>query len=240
VTKNITINKNVNVNQNTNVNRNDNTNVNRNGSSRPGTYVNKYGGPRQETPGRGPMRLAGGPRGGDVIRQHRIPEQRFHSNFGRGHEFHLRRSTLIGSAPIFHYGGIGFRMGRPWPATWLETDPLYVDAVGGAYYLCNRLRPEARVLVNVAECDTCQVVEAPAPCDNCGPVEAAPAPECTECARQVAGPDAPPTLTRGMTIGQVVAVLGNPKEIVDLGVRKIYLYDNMRVTFFGGRMSDVR
>jgi len=247
VNKNITINKNINVNQNTNTNKNvnvnQNTNMNRNANSnragsfnRPGTYVNR------SEPVR-PHSLAGDHRGGDVIRDHRggdvirhhrIPESHFRASFGRGHEFHLRRATLIGSAPIFRYGGIGFRLGRPWPLGWADTDPLYVDYVGGSYYLCNRLRPEARVLVNVAECDTCQVVEAPAPapCDTCEPAldpnAGAPAPA------------APPTLVRGMTIGQVMSILGSPKEVVDLGVRKIFLYDSMRVTFYAGRMTDAR
>jgi len=43
-----------------------------------------------------------------------------------------------------------------------------------------------------------------------------------------------------MTIPQVVAALGTPKDIIDLGLRQIYLYDQTRVTFYRGRMSDAR
>ena len=50
----------------------------------------------------------------------------------------------------------------------------------------------------------------------------------------------PPTITRGMTVGQVINVLGTPKDVVDMGFRKIFQYDNLRVTFLGGRVVDAR
>jgi hypothetical protein len=178
------------------------------------------------------------PRGGDVIRTRHIPEDHFRRQFGREHVFHVNRTVLVGSAPRVHFGGIGFRLIRPWPATWVESDPVYIDYVGGSYFLCNRLRPTVRIPVDVDECDTC---EAPAPvapiCDTCNaPVAApvaAPAPACDTCGTT-------PTLTRGMSFSQTVEILGGPKEIVDMGIRKIYLYDNLRVTFYAGRVSDVR
>ena len=47
------------------------------------------------------------------------------------------------------------------------------------------------------------------------------------------------TLARGQTIAQVVSILGAPARAVDLGAKQIYLYQNMKVTFLYGRMSDV-
>jgi hypothetical protein len=44
------------------------------------------------------------------------------------------------------------------------------------------------------------------------------------------------TLTPGQTIEQVVAIEGQPKQIADLGVRKVYIFpDGIKVTFINGR-----
>src|SRR6185436_4304152 len=62
-----------------------------------------------------------GPRGGDVIRTHHIPEDRFRRQFGRQHVFHVNRTVLVGSAPRVRFGGIGFRLINPVPVTWVES-----------------------------------------------------------------------------------------------------------------------
>jgi hypothetical protein len=51
----------------------------------------------------------------------------------------------------------------------------------------------------------------------------------------------PPTqsVTLGMATYEVEAILGPPKNRVDVGSRKIYLYPNLKVTFTAGRVSDV-
>ena len=48
------------------------------------------------------------------------------------------------------------------------------------------------------------------------------------------------TISAGQTVDQVVAVLGSPTNVIDLGLRKIYLYKDMRITFVGGRLTDAR
>ena len=48
---------------------------------------------------------------------------------------------------------------------------------------------------------------------------------------------APPTISLGMTIDQVVAVLGQPSRMVDLGSKKIYLYPSQKVTFIDGKVA---
>jgi hypothetical protein len=50
----------------------------------------------------------------------------------------------------------------------------------------------------------------------------------------------PATISLGQTIEQVVGALGQPKSIVDLGTRKIYVYQDLRVTFQNGKVSDVQ
>jgi hypothetical protein len=52
-----------------------------------------------------------------------------------------------------------------------------------------------------------------------------------------AGP--PPTIAVGQTIDQVTASMGQPTRIIDLGVKKIYVYKDMKVTFKSGKVSDV-
>jgi hypothetical protein len=169
--------------------------------------------------------------GGEVARNH-IPDGAFQSHFGRGHEFHLNHSVFVSSTPLIQIGGIGFRCDHAFPVGWVETDPVYVDYVGGSYFLCNRLRPGLRVAVDVAQCDACAAAAAQAPCDTCTQAAAEPDP-CDSCSDT-------PTVTTGMTIAETVAILGTPKDIVNLGVRRIYLYDNVKVSFFAGRVSDVQ
>jgi hypothetical protein len=74
-----------------------------------------------------------------------------------------------------------------------------------------------------------------------------------EVASQVAAPDgaagqaapaapaAPPVNTDvGQTIDQVTSSLGQPKSIVNLGTKKIYVYNDMKITFKDGKVSDVQ
>jgi hypothetical protein len=50
----------------------------------------------------------------------------------------------------------------------------------------------------------------------------------------------PPTLTLGLSTDQVTGMLGAPKQIVDLGAKKIYVYKDMKVTFNDGKVSDIQ
>ena len=54
-----------------------------------------------------------------------------------------------------------------------------------------------------------------------------------------AGPAAPQpqSIAVGQTIDQVVATLGKPRNIIDLGEKKIYVYADLKVTFVNGRMT---
>ena len=49
----------------------------------------------------------------------------------------------------------------------------------------------------------------------------------------------PGTISIGQTINDVVRILGTPANIVDLGDKKIYVYSNLKITFNGGRVSNV-
>jgi hypothetical protein len=51
---------------------------------------------------------------------------------------------------------------------------------------------------------------------------------------------AAPTVSLGMTAAQVQSVLGPPRRVVDLGQKKMFIYDDMKVIFMDGRVSDVQ
>ncbi len=246
-------NTNTNINKNTNININRNTNSNswNTGSGRLGTDPQGRG-----TNLGGPQRTAfsgntnsnvnsnvninkninvnqNGGRGSGMVRNHspRIDEGQFRSHFGRDHEFHVRPQVVDGRSR-FQYNGVSFGLMAPLPVSWRYTDPVFVDLVGGAYFLCNRMYPGIRVPVDIADCTSCTQA----------PELAANNVDCADCDASNGSTDAGsvPTLVPGETANQVVAALGTPKDIVDLGMRKIYLYGDMRVTFVGGRLTDVR
>lgn len=50
----------------------------------------------------------------------------------------------------------------------------------------------------------------------------------------------PVTITLGQTIDEVVALMGKPKQIVKLGGKQIYIYADMKITFIGGKVTDVQ
>ena len=49
-----------------------------------------------------------------------------------------------------------------------------------------------------------------------------------------------PTIQLGQSVADVVALLGNPSRIADLGQKKTYFYQDMKVIFVDGRVSDVQ
>lgn len=50
----------------------------------------------------------------------------------------------------------------------------------------------------------------------------------------------PETIQMGMTADQVQGALGQPQKIVNLGPKQIYVYKDLKVTFFNGRVVDVQ
>jgi cytoskeletal protein RodZ len=49
----------------------------------------------------------------------------------------------------------------------------------------------------------------------------------------------PVTIALGQTIAQVIANLGPPKRIANLGSKQIYVYNDMKITFVNGKVTDV-
>ena len=50
----------------------------------------------------------------------------------------------------------------------------------------------------------------------------------------------PQTIQMGMTTDQVQGAMGQPAKIVNLGPKQIYVYKDLKVTFFNGRVVDVQ
>ena len=67
------------------------------------------------------------------------------------------------------------------------------------------------------------------------------APQDAAAGGQSAAPAGPPkTIALGQSIDDVTSALGQPKSVVDLGAKKIYVYPDLKVTFNGGKVSDVQ
>jgi len=50
----------------------------------------------------------------------------------------------------------------------------------------------------------------------------------------------PPTIQLGQTMDEVKGLLGEPTKVVNLGVKQIYIYKDMKVVFLRGRVADVQ
>jgi hypothetical protein len=83
---------------------------------------------------------ASGNRGG------RIPDDRFKSNFGREHTFHVSEGDYRNHR--FQYGGYWFVFSDPWPSNWLYTQDVYVIEIDGVYYLCNAMYPGLNIALS--------------------------------------------------------------------------------------------
>jgi hypothetical protein len=74
--------------------------------------------------------------------------------------------------------------------------------------------------------------------------DATPAPEPAAPAMPDIAPPPPPTDTPAVSVGQtktqVVAALGQPDKMEKAGVKDIYYYKSMKITFTGGKVSSVQ
>ena len=79
----------------------------------------------------------------------RIPDDRFRANFGRDHKFRINRRIVANGYQRFHYNGYWFGYNEQWPAGWDYNDDVYVDYVGGAYYMYNPRQPGIHISLNL-------------------------------------------------------------------------------------------
>jgi hypothetical protein len=57
---------------------------------------------------------------------------------------------------------------------------------------------------------------------------------------QQQAPPPPQQIEKGQTPDQVIAAIGQPDKIVNLGAKQIYVYKDIKVTFINGKVSDVQ
>lgn len=55
-----------------------------------------------------------------------------------------------------------------------------------------------------------------------------------------APPPQPKTVSKGQTKEQVVAIFGQPTKIANLGSKEIDYYPDFKITFVGGKVTDVQ
>jgi hypothetical protein len=79
----------------------------------------------------------------------RIPEERFHSNFGREHQFSIGSPVMVGGYSRFQYGGYWFGFVEPWPVGWYYSDDFYIDYEDGGYYMYDPYYPGTRFAISV-------------------------------------------------------------------------------------------
>ena len=79
----------------------------------------------------------------------RIPDDRYRANFGRGHSFRMIRPRMINGYQRFQYSGYSFGYNEPWPSGWGYNDDVYVEYIGGGYYLFNRRHPGIHITLNL-------------------------------------------------------------------------------------------
>jgi hypothetical protein len=59
-------------------------------------------------------------------------------------------------------------------------------------------------------------------------------------AQQQAPPPEPAQIEKGMSPDQVKTAIGVPDKIINLGAKQIYVYKDIKITFMGGKVSDVQ
>jgi hypothetical protein len=79
----------------------------------------------------------------------RISDKNYRAHFGHEHAFVMRRPRLVGGYHRFAYGGYTFGFREAWPAGWTYNDNVYVEYVGGGYYLCNPRHPGIRISLTI-------------------------------------------------------------------------------------------
>ena len=79
----------------------------------------------------------------------RIPDNHFHAYFGRSHAFRMESPRFINGYNRFRYNGYLFGYKERWPLGWNYNDNVYVDYVGGAYYMYNPRHPGVHITLNL-------------------------------------------------------------------------------------------
>jgi hypothetical protein len=81
----------------------------------------------------------------------KIPDAKFHSNFGRQHTFQVQKTVIVEGQPRFQYSGYWFTLSDPWPVGWAYADDCYIDFIDGEYVLIDLLHPGVQIVLVVVD-----------------------------------------------------------------------------------------
>jgi hypothetical protein len=79
----------------------------------------------------------------------RISDDHYRAHFGRDHSFRMIRPRMVKGYNRFQYSGYWFGFNEPWPSGWSYNDNVYVEYVGGGYYLYNPRHSSIRITLNL-------------------------------------------------------------------------------------------
>ncbi len=79
----------------------------------------------------------------------RIPDNSYRAHFGHDHSFRMVRPQMVDGYNRFQYSGYWFGFNQPWPSGWSYNDNVYVEYVGGGYYLCDPRHPGIQITLNL-------------------------------------------------------------------------------------------
>ena len=129
---------------------------------------------------------------------------------------------------------------------------LFTDAFSDVHYrgtlkfpLDRGSAPTAGVVTAmVAEVFEVEQSDAPATATAARPANPPASPESVAPPPPIPPPPPPPadpkTIALGQTVDQVVSNFGQPDKVIKLGARQSYVYKDMKVSFVGGKVTDVQ
>ena len=79
----------------------------------------------------------------------RISDSNYRAHFGHDHSFRMVRPQMVNGYDRFQYSGYWFGFNQPWPSGWSYNDNVYVEYVGGGYYLYNPRHPGITITLNL-------------------------------------------------------------------------------------------
>jgi len=79
----------------------------------------------------------------------RISDNSYRAHFGHDHSFRMIRPQMVEGYNRFQYSGYWFGFNQPWPVGWSYDDNVYVEYVGGGYYLYNPRHPGVQITLNI-------------------------------------------------------------------------------------------
>ena len=79
----------------------------------------------------------------------RISDDHYRAHFGHDHSFRMIRPKKVKGYNRFQYAGYSFGFNQAWPVGWSYDDNVYVEYVGGGYYLYNPRHSGIRITLNL-------------------------------------------------------------------------------------------